>query len=665
MKILLSILIVLGLCACKSDKEILLEKSFEHAGANKGELMALLNELKHDSLAYEAGLFLIRNMTGNYSVSSDQIAKLKPYYEEHAAISTQFDWEKGEVWGKQVDSLQEVLFRKQSIGAIQNIQEDIKCLDASFLLDEINLGFEAWRGNAYSKDIAFEEFCEYILPYRRKNGLLCDSARLVLGELHKGFFDTKDKPLEEKVDSLLSMYRDLKHNDFYGSRIPLYSAFDFMNVKRGLCEHRCWFNSLLLSAVGMPGVIDFVPHWGNRNGGHSWNALVMNNEVYPFEPFWDEDRWKYKTIYNNKSEDVWWGKFRLPKVFRYTYSTNLDNPFLAEDIKLQDIPPLFRSTKYKDVSREYFDVYNVEVDLTEAKPHGAKFAYLAVWNKHVWTPVQWGRISGDKAYFEGMGADVLYMPVYYVNNSIVIAGEPCLLNGDGAKYMFSAQAGQTTSLCVNKVTGYFTVDEKKQGLGDLIGAVWIGYKEEAIAPDTLGFIAEDAGMWYNEVILPSAVDYKKLRLVLPTDTIALSEVALYDMQNERIKRNNLTISADNVKQNIQNSMEEIVDGRSASCFKGVLDSGKRYVDFDLKNNNKLSKIVFTPYCVHSLYQGNTYELFYWSNGWNRVDKVVGGNNYHIFDAVPQNALYLLKNNNWEPRGAERPFFYQDGFIKWL
>ena len=73
MKILLSILIVLGLCACKSDKEILLEKSVEQAGAKKIELMALLNGLKHDSLAYEAGLFLIGNMTGNYSVSSDQI----------------------------------------------------------------------------------------------------------------------------------------------------------------------------------------------------------------------------------------------------------------------------------------------------------------------------------------------------------------------------------------------------------------------------------------------------------------------------------------------------------------------------------------------------------------------------------------------------------------
>lgn len=214
MKILLSVLIVLGLCACKSDQEILLEKSFEHAGANKIELMALLSGLKHDSLAYEAGLFLISNMTGHYSVSSDQVAKLKPYYEAYAAISAQFDWGKGDAWGKQVDSLQEVLFRKQSIGAMQNIQEDIKCLDASFLLDEINLAFEAWRGNAYSKDIPFEEFCEYILPYRRKNGLLCDSARLVLGELHKGFFDIKDKPLEEKVDSLLSMYRDLKHNEF-------------------------------------------------------------------------------------------------------------------------------------------------------------------------------------------------------------------------------------------------------------------------------------------------------------------------------------------------------------------------------------------------------------------------------------------------------------------
>ncbi len=46
--------------------------------------------------------------------------------------------------------------------------------------------------------------------------------------------------------------------------------------------------------------------WGNRNGGHSWNVIIVNGESYAFEAFWDDDRWKYKRIYNNKSYDSFW-----------------------------------------------------------------------------------------------------------------------------------------------------------------------------------------------------------------------------------------------------------------------------------------------------------------------------------------------------------------------
>ena len=139
---------------------------------------------------------------------------------------------------------------------------------------------------------------------------------------------TKDMPLSsrtirwtsgEVTDSLHRMYSDLMHNNWAAASMPIYNAASFEQVKRGSCDDKAWYNCLMMSALGMGVAIDFVPEWGNRAGGHSWNSLVVGGETYPFEPFWDDDRWKYKRIYNNECFDLLWGKFRLPKVYRRTF----------------------------------------------------------------------------------------------------------------------------------------------------------------------------------------------------------------------------------------------------------------------------------------------------------------------------------------------------------
>ena len=114
----------------------------------------------------------------------------------------------------------------------------------------------------------------------------------------------------EVTDSLHRMYSDLMHNNWAAASMPIYNAASFEQVKRGSCDDKAWYNCLMMSALGMGVAIDFVPEWGNRAGGHSWNSLVVGGETYPFEPFWDDDRWKYKRIYNNECFDLLWGKFR-------------------------------------------------------------------------------------------------------------------------------------------------------------------------------------------------------------------------------------------------------------------------------------------------------------------------------------------------------------------
>ena len=129
----------------------------------------------------------------------------------------------------------------------------------------------------YTPGLLFEEFCEYILPYRRMNGLVIENSRDVFQKRHKSNYFTKpDKDMIDEVDSLLYEYRHLTHSQFWGTQIPVLSASTFEYLRHGLCEHRCWYNSLLFSSLGMAAAVDFVPAWGNRNNNHTWNVLIKD-----------------------------------------------------------------------------------------------------------------------------------------------------------------------------------------------------------------------------------------------------------------------------------------------------------------------------------------------------------------------------------------------------
>ncbi len=159
----------------------------------------------------------------------------------------------------------------------------------------------AWKNNSYTKDYSIDYYLEYLLPYRVANGLIIDVARKKFYEAYgSSYFKNREKNIFEEVDSLLYKYRDIQYSFNYAADIPILNSKTAELINYVQCYERCWFNSLLFSSLGLGVAIDYVPYWGNKNRGHSWNTLLLENNIYPFEPFWDYDRWKYKKIYNNK-----------------------------------------------------------------------------------------------------------------------------------------------------------------------------------------------------------------------------------------------------------------------------------------------------------------------------------------------------------------------------
>ena len=641
-----------------------LDIALDLAKGNRSELEKVLEHYKDNPEKLEAAKFLIRNMPGSYAADSIIERRYASFYLMYDSLSLIYNENFPKERGLTIDSLWENYGKNIGGHFSFNYTPDLNVINADQLIAEIELAFKSWKENIYTRQCSFEEFCEYILPYRRKNGIILNSHRHEFYTRHAPFyFKKEDVDFRNETDSLLFNYKHIKHSQFYGSNIPIWSPNVLEKLKYGLCEQRCWYNSTLLSSIGMAVTIDCVPAWGNRNSSHSWNALIVKGETYPFEPFWDNDRWKYKHIYNNESFDHYWGRFRLPKVYRVTYSNNLDGPILDKNVSQNDIPSLFKNSKMKDVSSAYFKTSDVIVDLSGSIPEGCEYAYLCVFGYQQWHPVQWGRIKNGKALFKDMGRDIVYLPVFYVNGSIKYASSPFLLNSKGKvdvlKYRIDKQ-----SIAVKNIAGAREHESNIQNMNSLKNAIFIGSsnKNNLTNGDTLCKV-KNIELYNCNYKVASANKYRYIRIALPTDTFALSNLKFYEKKNNKIDLVKGVSYLCSLNDNIDFETEKFVlDEYCDSGFKTYCPI--KYVDFDLGKDCELESIVIKPYIKTQLFSGIWYELFYWDNGWCSLGSKEGNGSHLIYDNVPDGALFMVKNKKWKSNSAERIFIYKDGEILW-
>lgn len=637
-----------------------LDKALSEAKASRSELLKVLEHYKDDSLKLEAARFLISNMTGTCATDSSLQNAYSSFYQSYDKIIEKYNYEINKRCGEEIDSLWSVFCFAYSEKLVENRMGDAELLKASTLISEIDLAFKAWKGNVYTQHCSFSDFCEYILPYRRENGLIIDHSRERFYQRHhKDFYNTPGKDFIKETDSLLFLYKDIKHSPYYVPKIPIVSASTFEKIKTGTCEQRCWFNSLLLSSLGMPTATDFVPVWGNRNGGHSWNVIIVNGKSYAFEAFWDDDRWKYKRIYNNTSSDSFWGKFRLAKAYRRTFSNHKEGPATDNKVAREDIPNFFLNEKQKDVSSEYFETQDIDVKLnSDIGVTIPRYAYLSVYNFQDWFPIQWGKVEGNHATFRKMGKDVVYLPTYYVKGKNIPAGNPFWLKPDGTIRTLTP-TGEKGQVVIRSYAGQVPFNENRKYLTSLKGSELWGMRNGK-KDKLLCTITDTLQIEHQLFTIGTTSSYRFVRLYLPSSEVALGELSFHSA-NKRIT--SIQIISSLISNNQNERPEMLIDGLSDTAFNG--EATKQYIDFDLKHAYQLSAIGVTPYIRSWLDPSTDYELAYWENGWQPVGSQKGNGGYLVFDNVPQNALLkfaLLKQSSQE---HHRIFLYEDGKVIWL
>ena len=151
---------VLFCVSCTDDtKDLLMEEALFIAGANKPQLDRVLSHYADDPMKLEAARFLIRNMPGHYSYTDTALISL--YYRYVDTLITNYRTMPVPAMSSVMNSTANRL-ELDSIGRVQ----DIKIITADFLIRNIEEAFTCWNETPWAQHLSFDEFCEYILPYK-------------------------------------------------------------------------------------------------------------------------------------------------------------------------------------------------------------------------------------------------------------------------------------------------------------------------------------------------------------------------------------------------------------------------------------------------------------------------------------------------------------------
>lgn len=144
------------LSACDAGHGRQVEAALLLAGKNRIELQKVLEHYKEDEEKYRATCFLIENMPFYGFYEGKALENYHKYYEilsdtlcNAQIVADSLEKADGPF------SLSQLTYKR-----------DIETVDSAFLVNHIEWAFKVRREQPWGKNVSFDDFCEYILPYR-------------------------------------------------------------------------------------------------------------------------------------------------------------------------------------------------------------------------------------------------------------------------------------------------------------------------------------------------------------------------------------------------------------------------------------------------------------------------------------------------------------------
>jgi len=302
-------------------------------------------------------------------------------------------------------------------------QADIGSLPAEYFIRYIDNAFDAWKNNTWSQHVTFDQFCNYILPYKvfeEKPENWQSPLQTKYSWVQQAFSGATD-PVKVADSVNKDIEKWFKFSELF-YKYPFDMGYTrLMQGQVGGCSHMVTMVTYALRSQGIPCAVDFAPNYGNRSLGHTWNVVFNEKmEAIPFNGASTE--WlEMGYVFHKQALDV-----KIPKVMRKTYAAQSND--LLSLVDKNEIPSDLADVYRTDVTAEYMPVSDISVQNNRADQ---QVMYLCIFNNRTWVPVAWSSTAGGRATFTDMGRDIAYLPAYYIDKKIVPAGNPLILHKDG------------------------------------------------------------------------------------------------------------------------------------------------------------------------------------------------------------------------------------------
>jgi hypothetical protein len=601
-----------------SDK---LENALKEAGENRAELEKILDFYKStpkDSLKYKAAVFLIENLPYRY------YCKSIPEYEKA------FD----SINSYPVLSNRDGIFKKIFMAIPKNktfdiseLNPDIQMISSQFLIHNIDLAFMAWNKIPNENKASFDEFCQYILPYKTANEPFEEGVREKLYKkyswVHKNL--EAGASLQTVVDSVAADLNFRVINDIYKYYPQTLSISQVEKARVGVCADGINYLVNVFRALGIVSAMDMTPHWGNHPTlGHTWLYVKYGNKEYSTDV---RGRINLKTLFKEES---------IPKIYRESYLFKEQN--------------LYHSL-LDDATIDYISAVSISIPNLFKIPNSQ--AALCVFDrKNEWSPVAAGNYENDNYNFNNIGSQVLYMAGSQEENDFVPANYPFYINKEKKPHFFKPKQTTINDVILTRKCRLSSARNRKSVLelmSSLNGCLFQGANKADFSDAvTLYQITNFHSNHLKKVVLKTNKKFQYVRFYSNGKKTSLSRLFFYDDNGEQLK-------GDVIQENIKNFKWEY------SAFDKdplTYTSGENFsLGFALSKATIISSIKFqVQNDMNHINIGNEYELFYWDKQWKSLGIKVAKDTLLQYAKVPENALFWLKNNTG---GKEEQVFIID------
>ncbi len=652
--IVLSVLLTANSC---TNDDLYLHYALKAAGENRKELKSVLRHYRtedKDPLKLRAAKYLIANMPGHYSYADT--AAINSYYRTALSIlgtGPSPDWQR--------DTLRAISDRDYP-GLMSNVVPDVQVITAGFLIDNIDHAFQQWKTRPWAKHLTYDEFRDWILPYKVTELQSFDDWREVLSGHYSDSISTvpADDFERNSIYGAMEIVRNEIHSEqsdigirvLWEERagIPMRSAETWTRMTYGSCMDYVTMGTAVFRSMGLPVAVDMVPVWGRNSAGHSWytflddrgreqvtiNSLIMSagQQFYPYE--------------------------RIPKVWRSSFVINRDFEEYQHQAKyVYPFDPFM-----KDVTDYYNRTSDLKIEISDGivkKLEDKDYVYIAMAVNFFgpeWYVLDYGRLKRRKAYFKNMGRNMLYIALGYDGEDLIPISNPFILHDNGTvEYIGNEAPPLTVSRDFRRkyYESFNVVDMRRRILdgkfqcsdrSDFRGAVTLYTVETTEIPYLIELSGDRA--------------YRYWRYHSPDGSWgSISELSFYDSDGCKLHGRGIA-NADAG----QDAIDRAYDGDLLSNFE-VNKPDDNWVGMDMGRPINVSYASVSPRSDdNDICPGDEYELMYFDGEeWNLFGYQKGEGNSLHYDDVPLNTLLWIRDYT---RGTnERPFIIREnGEIEW-